>query len=101
MTAPIDSVRKFRQLSWPDRVLLTEATLLLAAAAAAIAVLPLRLVGRLAARPVRRQQPSPQARLIEATRVRWAVTAAARRVPWRAKCFEQGLASQIMLRRRG
>jgi hypothetical protein len=39
--------------------------------------------------------------LIEATRVRWAVTAAARRVPWRAKCFEQGLASQIMLRRRG
>ena len=24
-----------------------------------------------------------------------------RRVPWRALCFEQGLAAQIMLRRRG
>lgn len=33
--------------------------------------------------------------------VSWAVTAAARRVPWRAKCLEQGLAAQAMLRRRG
>jgi hypothetical protein len=28
------------------------------------------------------------------------VTACARRVPWRAKCFEQGLAAQWMLGRR-
>src|SRR5439155_345894 len=34
-------------------------------------------------------------------RVRWAVQAAAQRVPWRALCFEQGLAAQQMLRRRG
>jgi hypothetical protein len=36
-----------------------------------------------------------------ARRIRWAVSACARRVPWRAKCFEQGLAAQLMLRRRG
>jgi len=33
--------------------------------------------------------------------VSWAVAAAARRVPWRAKCLEQGLAAQAMLRLRG
>lgn len=33
--------------------------------------------------------------------VRWAVRKCARHVPWRAKCFEQALAAQLMLRRRG
>ena len=33
--------------------------------------------------------------------VRWAVRACARRVPWRAKCFEQALAARWMLRQRG
>lgn len=33
--------------------------------------------------------------------IRWAIVACARRVPWRALCFEQGLAAQFMLRRRG
>ena len=31
----------------------------------------------------------------------WAVEAAARRVPWRTVCFQQGLSVQHMLRRRG
>jgi hypothetical protein len=31
----------------------------------------------------------------------WAVEAAARRLPWRTLCIEQGLAAQRMLRRRG
>ena len=34
-------------------------------------------------------------------RVRWAVQAWARHVPWRAVCFQQGLALHWMLRRRG
>jgi hypothetical protein len=100
MPAPIGLMRKFWQLPWHDRVLLVEAALLLAVAAAAIAVLPFRSVGHLAALPVRRQAPSQPTRLIEAQRVRWAIAACARRVPWRAMCFEQGLAAQIMLRRR-
>ncbi|MEO8113933.1 MAG: lasso peptide biosynthesis B2 protein, partial [Phenylobacterium sp.] len=36
-----------------------------------------------------------------AGRVRWAIVAVARRLPWRALCFEQGLAAHWMLRRRG
>ena len=31
----------------------------------------------------------------------WAVEAAARRVPWRAKCIERGLAAQRLLRKSG
>jgi hypothetical protein len=33
--------------------------------------------------------------------VRWAVETAARNVPWRAMCIQEGLALQRMLRRRG
>ncbi len=34
-------------------------------------------------------------------RIGWAVAAAARRAPWRPRCFERGLAAHLMLRRRG
>ena len=36
-----------------------------------------------------------------ADEVAWAVTAAARRLPLRLVCFQQALAAQLMLRRRG
>jgi Transglutaminase-like superfamily len=51
--------------------------------------------------PVRDQEPPPDVRAEMARRIRWAIGACARWVPWRAKCFEQGLAAQLMLRRRG
>jgi Transglutaminase-like superfamily len=92
--------RKFWQLPCGDRLLLLEAILSLAAARFVIAALPFRYVGHLAARPVRGPDPPWQARQREIHRIRWAVFACARRVPWRAMCFEQGLASQFMLRRR-
>jgi hypothetical protein len=97
----ISLVKKFFRLPRHDRLLLVEATLWLAIAGFAIAVLPFRQVGRLAARPMRRSEPRPQARLREARRIRGAIVVAARRVPWRAMCFQQGLAAQFMLRRRG
>jgi Transglutaminase-like superfamily len=94
--------RKFWRLPKQDRLLLLEAIFGLAAAAIAIAVLPFRYVGRLAARPVRRREPlQRQMRLTEARRIRFALLTCARRVPWRAKCFQQGLTAQFMLRRRG
>jgi len=34
-------------------------------------------------------------------RIGWAIRACARRAPWRALCFEQGLAAHFMLRKRG
>src|SRR5262249_30728746 len=40
-------------------------------------------------------------RLAEMRRIRWAVIACANRIPWRAVCFQQGLAVYFMLRLRG
>lgn len=34
-------------------------------------------------------------------RVRWAVQTMSRHVPWRSVCFDQAIAAQLMLRRRG
>ena len=102
MTVPaISLLAKFYRLPWHDRLLLLEATLWLAVAGLTIAVLPFRYIGRLAARPTRGLKPPEQMRLEEVGRVRWAIIACARRVPWRTMCFQQGLAAQFMLRRRG
>jgi hypothetical protein len=97
----IDLFVKFCRLTWQSRLLLLEAVLWLAVARLAAAVLPFRNIGFLAARPVRRSKPPDQVRLKKAGRIRWAIVATARRVPWRALCFQQGLAAQLMLRRRG
>jgi hypothetical protein len=69
----------------------------------AISLLPFRYVGRLAAPPIGLHRPklAREARLNKARRIRWAVITGAARVPWRALCFQQGLAAQLMLRRRG
>jgi hypothetical protein len=97
----ISFIEKFFGLPWQDRLLLLEGTLWLAMAGLAIAVLPFRLVGRLAAVPIRRLEPLPQERRKDVKRIRWAIAVVAPRVPWRTVCFQQGLAAQFMLRRRG
>jgi hypothetical protein len=84
-----------------DRLLLLEATVFLAIAGVAVAMVPFRYLGLLATRPIRKPAPLQRDRLIKVRRIRWAILATAARVPWRAKCFEQGLAAQLMLRRRG
>ena len=101
MLPAIALMRKFWRLARHDRLLVLEATVWLAVAGFAIAILPFRNVGRLATRPVRRPGLPQQARLTEVRRIRWAIAASATRVPWRAMCFQQGLAAQFMLRRRG
>src|SRR5262245_60761568 len=94
-------LRRFAALSWRERGILFEATAAIVLASVAIAVLPFRIVVRSAAWPRRRPPVGPHARSAIRERVRWAVTASARRIPWRAVCFQQGLATQWMLRRRG
>lgn len=64
-------------------------------------MLPFRHIGLFAARPIRRPELSHQARREMVRRIRWAIITTAARVPWRALCFQQSLAAQIMLRRRG
>ena len=82
-------------------MLLLEAAISLAIASLAIAMLPFRCIERLAAIPIRSQEASNQQRREIVPSVRWAILRTAARVPWRARCFEQGLAAQLMLRRRG
>lgn len=94
----MSGVKAWRRLSGPERAALMEAALQLGLARARVALRPFRDVARAASRtPTGRQGESASARRV----VAWAVTAAAQRAPWRAKCLEQGLAAQAMLRRRG
>src|SRR5215470_6900611 len=95
-----DLLRKVQRLSWQDRVLLMDAICWLAIANVVIAVLPFRFIGVLASRPIRRPIPH-HVRLNKVRRIRWAIMATATRVPWRALCFQKGLAAQLMLRRQG
>jgi hypothetical protein len=102
MTPPSTAfIPKIFRLSWRDRLLIMEAIFYLAVSGLAIAVLPFRQVGRLAAWRSRRSEPARQTRCAEIRRIRWAIVATARRVPWSIRCFQEGLAAQLMLRRRG
>jgi len=78
--------------------MLAEALAALVLASLAIALLPFRRVAAAASAPRRgpaRTDPET------VRRARSAVTGWARRVPWRAVCFQKGLALHWMLRRRG
>src|SRR5262249_61243497 len=67
----------------------------------AIALLPVRYLELLAAWSTHRPKLLREARQNKVRRIRWAIITTAARVPWRAVCFQQGLAAQFMLRRRG
>ena len=82
-----------------DYALLGEAAATLAAASAAIRLVPFRRTAAAATWGGRTARAADEAELIR--QARWAVEAAARRVPWRTVCFQKGLALHWMLRRRG
>jgi hypothetical protein len=100
-TNAVGLLRRIWQLTWQDRFLLLEAVFWLAVAGLAIAVLPFRYVGRLASGSIRQLELPPHARQDNVRRIRWAIICTAARVPWHAMCFQQGVAAQLMLRRRG
>lgn len=75
---------------------LAEAVLLLAGASLAIRLLPFHLLVRLMG-----TRPRTQHRTADLGAVGRAVRRASRRVPWRTVCFQEGLATHWMLRRRG
>ena len=93
--------RRLSEIGWRDRLLLAETAATLAVASFAICVLPFRsVVGAIASRQVR-GRVAADARAFQIKRVRWAVEACARRLPWRIVCFQKGLAVQRLLARRG
>jgi hypothetical protein len=89
------------RLSGSNWLVLTEAILSLIASSVAIRILPFRQTAELMQTRSRRMEPdsSEHDRLI--AQCRWAVRTWADRVPWRAVCFQRGLALHLMLRRRG
>jgi hypothetical protein len=97
MSAPVTRSPPARR-SLSDWLLLAEALAALALASLAIALLPFRHVAA-AASARGRQAPRVDPEMVR--RVRGAVQGWARRVPWRAVCFQRGLALHWMLRRRG
>ena len=90
------SLRRLGRISRAQRGLLLRAVATLAVASAAIAMLPFK-------RAVGFGLVSLGSRSggLTVKDCVWAVEAAARRVPWRAMCFEQGLAAQRILRKSG
>ena len=77
--------------------LLAEAGRDIVAASIAIRLRPFDQIARSLERPAGHPPADPDT----AYWIRRAVIAWGRRLPWRAKCFEQGLAAAAMLRRRG
>lgn len=97
---PPPAVRLLR-LSRSNQLILVEAFLILASASLAIKLVPFRrTVAMVSTRPRQGGHSAPERDRIIA-QCRWAVVALARRVPWRAVCFQRGLALHLMLRRRG
>lgn len=94
------TVQRALALDMRQWLLLGEALVALAAASAAINMLPFRRVVRIAARK-RPMAKSPRARRFPPSDVLWAVQAVSWRVPWRTVCFQKGLALHVMLQRRG
>ena len=91
----VNSLKRFTRLGLRRQCLVVEAVMALAVAAAAIALLPFRRAVKLGSIPLRGD------RRAAVEEVCWSVKAVSVRVPWRAMCFERGLAVQWMLRRRG
>lgn len=97
------------QIGWGERFLLAEAVAGLLAARVKIAALPFRriasglgvFVAPADPRVASAQAPAPADRARIAAQVGWAVTRAARHVPFKAVCLPQAMAAHAMLRRRG
>ncbi len=90
---------RLRRLGAVELGLLCEAFFLLLLSSAAIRLLPFSQVGRIACWPLKPGEPTARETLTD--KIAWAVRACSQRTPWRPVCFQQGLAAQIMLRRRG
>jgi hypothetical protein len=93
--ARTNPIVRLQRLNPAQRRLLIRACVVLSAAAAAVALLPFRRAIRFGCVP---QRPGSRVEIADCV---WAIEAAARRLPWRTLCIEQGLAAQRMLRRAG
>ena len=89
---------RFVRLGGRRQLMLAEALAAIACASLAVRFLPFERAVRLGSRRLVRTRSGTADTCHE---TRWSVTAVGSRVPWRALCFQRGLALQWMLRRRG
>jgi hypothetical protein len=82
-----------RQVSWADLLLLMEALATLTVASLVIRVLPFRNVIAMAALKRTSFGRGGEGVAHELQRVRWAIVACAKRVPFKAVCFQKGLSA--------
>lgn len=101
MLLEVDKSNIPTERGWRDYCLAAEAFCLLLVMALAIRSLPFSKLKAIASCALAKRKSDRVADLEMLRCVKWAIAAAARRSPLRAKCFEQGLAAQVMLRRRG
>jgi hypothetical protein len=91
---------RFFALNGSNKRVLVEALLSLVLASVAIRILPFRRTAAwMSSAPGRVSEQANHEQLVN--QCRWAVLTWADRVPWRAVCFQRGLALHVMLRRRG
>jgi hypothetical protein len=94
-------LRRLARMSWADRLLIAESTLLLAIMRAAVRLFPLRrILGAFGLRPGKAATPDtavPEA----ARRVALAIRTVSGHTPWDSNCLAQALAGSVMLKRRG
>src|SRR6185437_7963236 len=100
---------RFSQIDNRRRLLLTEAVVCLLVARLALLFVPFpRLARRLGAfvppndpRALRARERAAPEQICTAEEIGWAVTRAARHVPFKAVCLPQAMAARVMLKRRG
>jgi hypothetical protein len=90
---------RVRKVGWRGMLLMAEAVVSLAAAAAILHLLPFGRAIRFGSNAVRPGGANPPVAALR--RIERSVEQAAARVPWRTVCLQKGLALQWMLRRRG
>lgn len=83
------------------RLRVLEAAAALSLVSVLLAVLPFRILARLAGRPEHGMNPPGPTPDAAAVAVGMSIAAAARRLPWHPMCLAQALAGSLMLRRRG
>jgi len=94
-------IKAIRHRTWPERAIALEAWWLLGAARAAVLVAPFRVIAARMGRTMGVAVPDLTAeQQVAATKVEWAVAAAAARTPWTSNCLARAVAATIMLRRR-
>lgn len=89
-------IRRLIERDARDNLLLAEAVIELLQAWAVVRFLPFRSAVTFGSTRLAEEKPG-----MSDAQLAWAVSAASAHTPWRSVCFQQGLALQRMLRRRG